>query len=308
MLPWLKDPNAKISFWAIIKDNLGKDISKLSVPVFFNDPTSLLQKCAQSMEYNELLDRAGTEPNPAKRIALIAIHGISQVTICERTVSKPFNPLLGETYEYVCNDFSYLAEQVSHHPPITANYCRSNKGLYSLFTNQKTNTKFTGKMLALTQQYRTYIDLDKFEERYEMIFPVMSAHNLVIGSMYIDVGETMTVRKVGQIESEIATINFTRRGWFSKEAFKCDGEVSVFDINTGSRKVVYNIYGNWNNEIYLIAVSGGKPVGEAELIWRKKPYPELWDHMYGMSHFSLQLNYFPKRLHNKVAPTDTRRR
>jgi hypothetical protein len=46
MLPWLKDPEAKVSLWAIIKDNLGKDISKLSVPVFFNDPTSLLQKCA----------------------------------------------------------------------------------------------------------------------------------------------------------------------------------------------------------------------------------------------------------------------
>jgi hypothetical protein len=46
MLPWLKDPNVKISLWAVLKDNLGKDISKISVPVFFNDPTSLLQKCA----------------------------------------------------------------------------------------------------------------------------------------------------------------------------------------------------------------------------------------------------------------------
>ena len=45
-LPWLKDPNAGISVWAIIKDSIGKDISKLSVPVYFNDPTSLLQKCA----------------------------------------------------------------------------------------------------------------------------------------------------------------------------------------------------------------------------------------------------------------------
>jgi oxysterol-binding protein 1 len=42
MLPWLKDPNVKISIWAILKDNIGKDISKISVPVFFNDPTSLL--------------------------------------------------------------------------------------------------------------------------------------------------------------------------------------------------------------------------------------------------------------------------
>jgi len=30
--------------------------------------------------------------------------------------------------------------------------------------------------------------------------------------------------------------------------------------------------------------------------------------MYGMSRFSLQMNYFPKRLENVVAPTDTRRR
>lgn len=42
-LPWLKDPNAKISIWAIIKDSIGKgDLSKMSVPVYFNDPTSLL--------------------------------------------------------------------------------------------------------------------------------------------------------------------------------------------------------------------------------------------------------------------------
>jgi hypothetical protein len=46
VLPWLKDPNAKISIWAILKDNIGKDISRISVPVVFNDPTSLLQKCA----------------------------------------------------------------------------------------------------------------------------------------------------------------------------------------------------------------------------------------------------------------------
>ena len=52
----------------------------------------------------------------------------------------------------------------------------------------------------------------------------------------------------------------------------------------------------------------GKPIGEPELIWTKNAYPEQWESMYGMSHFHIQLNYFPKRLHNKVAPTDTRRR
>lgn len=41
-LPWLKDPKTKFSIWAIIKDSVGKDLSKISVPVYINDPTSIL--------------------------------------------------------------------------------------------------------------------------------------------------------------------------------------------------------------------------------------------------------------------------
>ena len=44
------------------------------------------------------------------------------------------------------------------------------------------------------------------------------------------------------------------------------------------------------------------------MVWHKVPYPEQAEMMYGMSHFSLQMNYFPSWLHDKVAPTDTRRR
>ena len=42
-LPFLKDPEVKISVWAIIKDNLGKDLSKMTVPVFMNSPVSAIQ-------------------------------------------------------------------------------------------------------------------------------------------------------------------------------------------------------------------------------------------------------------------------
>ena len=38
----------------------------------------------------------------------------------QKAVKKPFNPLLGETFELVGKDYRFLAEQVSHHPPITA--------------------------------------------------------------------------------------------------------------------------------------------------------------------------------------------
>jgi len=58
VLPYFKDPKLKISIWTIIKDSIGKDVTKMSVPVYFNDPTNILQKCASSMEYNSIIDQA----------------------------------------------------------------------------------------------------------------------------------------------------------------------------------------------------------------------------------------------------------
>ena len=39
---FFKDPKVKISILTIIKDSIGKDITKMSVPVYFNDPTNIL--------------------------------------------------------------------------------------------------------------------------------------------------------------------------------------------------------------------------------------------------------------------------
>ena len=75
-LPWFKDPKLKISIWTVIRDSIGKDISKLTVPVFFNGPFSLLQQCAISMEYSEIIDQAALikDNYPSKRLAMIAIY------------------------------------------------------------------------------------------------------------------------------------------------------------------------------------------------------------------------------------------
>ena len=57
-LPFLRDPNKKPSFWKILKDLIGKDLSKVSMPVYFNEPLSLTQRSAETVEYNDLLDVA----------------------------------------------------------------------------------------------------------------------------------------------------------------------------------------------------------------------------------------------------------
>jgi hypothetical protein len=40
------------------------------------------------------------------------------------------------------------------------------------------------------QQYRTYIELQDHKEKYEITAPVFSAHNLIIGTPYVDLGGT----------------------------------------------------------------------------------------------------------------------
>lgn len=32
----------EISLWSILKNNMGKDLSKIALPVFFNEPLSML--------------------------------------------------------------------------------------------------------------------------------------------------------------------------------------------------------------------------------------------------------------------------
>jgi hypothetical protein len=60
-------------------------------------------------------------------------------------MSKPFNPLLGETYELKMEgdtSFHYISEQVSHHPPISAVHVQGQN--WTLSANVEPKVKFHG--------------------------------------------------------------------------------------------------------------------------------------------------------------------
>ena len=92
----------------------------------------------------------------------------------------------------------------------------------------------------MTQQFRVYVDLPDFQERYEIEMPTMSMHNFIIGTPYIDIGETMKVHKLGTDQK--AYINFHRRGWFAKdkEIARLEGEVFTEKTN-GKKKTRENV-------------------------------------------------------------------
>jgi len=65
-----------------------------------------------------MLDIANSRTDPGAQIQFVAAFALSNYSSTIGRTGKPFNPLLGETYEYISRDgeFRYLAEQVSHHP------------------------------------------------------------------------------------------------------------------------------------------------------------------------------------------------
>ncbi|CDW78464.1 oxysterol-binding protein [Stylonychia lemnae] len=294
VLPYFKDPKLKISIWTIIKDSIGKDITKMSVPVYFNDPTNILQKCASSMEYNNIIDQAIDQQDPIRRLAFIAVYSTTLLTVIEKNTTKPFNPLLGETFELITPSFKYIAEQVSHHPPITAFECQGNKG-YRLFGNNRAKTKFNGKSLNLIPVYRIYIELTTHDERYEISQPTVSAHNLIIGNLYLDLGGKSVIRncKTG----DYCQLEYHKRGWSSSNSFKVDGEVY-----NKKKEILYRVEGKWNDSVGIINAKNG----HREQIFVKNPQPDKHEYMYGFSRFMIQLNYLPNFMKSQIAPTDTR--
>ena len=56
-LPKPQQVEKSVGLWSIIKECVGKDLTRVCLPVFFNEPLSALQKSAEDLEYAELLDK-----------------------------------------------------------------------------------------------------------------------------------------------------------------------------------------------------------------------------------------------------------
>lgn len=88
-----------INLWSIIKNCVGKDLSKIPIPVNFSEPLSMLQRMTEELEYGSILDLAAKASNNWEQLAYVAAFTVSAYSTTATRVNKPFNPLLGETFE-----------------------------------------------------------------------------------------------------------------------------------------------------------------------------------------------------------------
>jgi hypothetical protein len=151
-LPEPKEKEKSVSLWSMIKDNIGKDLTKVCLPVYFNEPISSLQRCFEDVEYSYLLDRAaeyGKRGNSLMRLLCVGAFAVSGYSSTEGRTCKPFNPLLGETYEadYPDKGLKFISEKVSHHPMIVACHCEG-RG-WKFWGDSNLKSKFWGRSIQV---------------------------------------------------------------------------------------------------------------------------------------------------------------
>ena len=118
-------PERPLNILKFLKNTLGKELTRLSFPVEFNEPLSMLQRLLECLEFWWILDRAAKEDDPELQANLVALYHFGCFMRISDRIKKPFNPFLGETYELDLWDepegFRAVVEQVKHHPPTKIN-------------------------------------------------------------------------------------------------------------------------------------------------------------------------------------------
>ncbi|CAH8504143.1 unnamed protein product [Heterobilharzia americana] len=294
-------PKIALNLWGIIKNAIGKDLAKIPVPVNFNEPLSFLQRAVEDFTYSYLLDHASQTSDPVEQMAYVTAFSVSCYSSTSYRTGKPFNSLLGETYECDRTDdmgWRCIVEQVSHHPPGCSQHCESLRHKWKVWQDYFLSTKFRGKYLSITPKGTINLQFaDGSHYTWTKVTTVV--HNLIVGTIWIDNYGDVIIQN--HKNGYTCNLQFIAHSFFNRGQSK---RVTGFVKNSSSTPVAI-IQGTWDEYIEYQFVSTDKvPIGEPKVIWRSDPLPANASDMYYFSQFAIELN----EMEEGVAPTDSRHR
>ena len=169
-----------------MKNCIGKDLSRIPVPVNFSEPLSMLQRMSEDLQYSDILDKAAQCQDDCEQLAYVAAFTVSAFGSTAIRTGKPFNPLLGETFELDRSEdlgFKLISEQVSHHPPMLAQHCENIHGHWKTWQEFTMRSKFKGKYLEVEPLGITHLEFPKTGNHYTWRKVKTIVHNIVIGKV-----------------------------------------------------------------------------------------------------------------------------
>jgi len=177
----------------------GQDLTRVTIPPFFLEPRSLLERMADLMMHPDLLLGVSALESPVGRMAALLRWFLSGWHFKTLGAKKPYNPIIGETF--ACrwrhadgSSSQYLAEQVLHRPPVSAIFVENKAHGVAMNVHVWTKSQFqapqTTKSIfdgacALTLSGRPA--LGEGGEEYWITLPTFFVHNLILGSLRMEV-------------------------------------------------------------------------------------------------------------------------
>ena len=294
-------PPSLVSF---MRKNVGKDLSTISMPVTANEPISALQRFAEVVEYSTLLDDAANKPRSSIErliyVTAFAVSNFSSIRVKERAIRKPFNPMLGETFELVREDreLRFLAEKVSHRPVRMAYQAETEH--WTLTQSPLPTQKFWGKSAELITEGKTRVVLHSTGDRFSWAPGSSFLRNIIAGEKYVEPVGNMTI--VNEATGETAVVTFKSKGMFSGRS----EDVAVQTYDSYGDEQALGLVGKWTSS--LTATENGISRTNEPPIWSVAELLPDAAKRYGFTTFAASLNEITPIEKGKLPPTDSRLR
>ncbi|XP_066999126.1 oxysterol-binding protein-related protein 8 isoform X2 [Anabrus simplex] len=258
----LAEENKSLIWYLVKQVRPGMDLSKVVLPTFILEPRSFLDKLSDSYYHADILSKAVLEDDAFTRMKLIVKWYLSGLYKKPKGLKKPYNPILGETFRCYWEHPNqsrtfYLAEQVSHHPPVSAFYVTNRQDGFCISTSILAKSKFYGNSTSAILDGVALLTLLPRGEDYSMTIPYAHCKGILMGTLTMELGGKVAIdcEKTGyrtEIEFKLKpflggseqTNSISGRLKLGKETLATiegywDGAVNIKDRRTGEQQLLW---------------------------------------------------------------------
>ncbi|KAL3098270.1 hypothetical protein niasHT_021230 [Heterodera trifolii] len=248
----------------------GMTLQNLTLPASVLERRSLLEMYADFFAHPDELVSAAYENTAEKRFLAVLKYYLNSFFPARKSgvAKKPYNPILGETFRCrwtlpdepltteqttggpfpgsASNQLTFIAEQVSHHPPISAFYAEHPASGVSCTSYIYTESYIAGlSSLGVRNIGKATVVLGNHSETYTATFPDAVARNCHVTPWFELTGKV----EVRCVQTKyVAKIDFLAKPMVFGQAHQIVGQI----FHGSERKVpLMTLKGEWNGEIML---------------------------------------------------------
>ncbi|KAH7460316.1 hypothetical protein PRIC1_014517 [Phytophthora ramorum] len=222
----------------------GKLAVRMSLPIRIFEPRSLLERVANGWNYapTVLKKAALSGADPVERMKFVMAFVAGGLHFCVGQL-KPFNPILGETYEATYADGTQVfVEHVSHHPVKSAFTVVGPKGLYRMSGVYEFESVSTRNSLANFQNGKVTVAFhDHGVITYTM--PQIKMSGILFGDRVVEIVGSSRFEDVAN--RLVGELHFDANNSFLKKSQSDDIKGCIYPAKKSAKHAVATVNGSW---------------------------------------------------------------